>query len=245
MKQMEVMVPVQDEDFSFDRVDSVPVRPQGFGNYFFSAPTSPLCQPLDCNYNLEFGENCSDDNTFAFSTGSGLDLTRFSSADELFERGKIKFCQPNRKNIFQNTLSFGRNNKVCSEHLAISKDNAEDTFLSKSSGVGWLRKKWRLRDFLLFRGVSEGHETNKEYNFLRKFKEGDLKNSSAQKKKKNQQKAVVALSAHERHYKVKRAAAEEMRKRTYLPYKQNLMIGCMDVSAAGVTDPSRVAIRIR
>lgn len=67
---------------------------------------------------------------------------------------------------------------------------------------------------------------------------------SETKKKKNGR-PLVALSAHERHYKVKRAAAEEMRKRTYLPYKQNLMIGCVDLAAGGVSDSSRVAIRIR
>ncbi|KAL1811954.1 hypothetical protein ACET3Z_022019 [Daucus carota] len=133
--------------------------------------------------------------------------------------------------------------------LSSAKKTQDSSSSSSSrSSFGWLQKKWRLKD-LLFRSASEASETNK-YDFLRKDKNGDLKNSSSSPSnsvfsgnKKNKEKAT--LSAHERHYKVNRAAAEEMRKRTYLPYKQNLMVGCMYVDAASVSDPSRATLKIR
>ncbi|KAL1801885.1 hypothetical protein ACET3Z_030532 [Daucus carota] len=46
------------------------------------------------------------------------------------------------------------------------------------------------------------------------------------------------VSAHEWHYKQNRAAAEEMRRKTFLPYKKSLL-GCMDVDPSGVLDFSR------
>ncbi|KAL1811957.1 hypothetical protein ACET3Z_022022 [Daucus carota] len=155
-----------------------------------------------------------DSEAFTFSIRGDLNLPALRSADELFDNGKVRSGEP--------IPYFGRNNKVCSEHLTVSKDNAKESS-SASSTVGWLEKKWKLK-----------------YMFPKKLKEEDMKNSSA-KKKKNER-GVVALSAHERHYKVKRAAAEEMR-RTFLPYKQNLMIGCVDFAAAGVSDPSRASIK--
>ncbi|KAK1358834.1 hypothetical protein POM88_043308 [Heracleum sosnowskyi] len=111
MKQMEVMVPVQDEDFSFASASSVLVSPQGFENYFFSAPTSPLHQTSNYNYKQDFCDDFGDNNAFAFSICGDLNFPPLCSADELFESGKIKFCEPSRKKIIQNTLSFGRNNK--------------------------------------------------------------------------------------------------------------------------------------
>lgn len=240
------------EDFSFDSRNIVSISPRGF-DYYFSAPASPnfqnafsftpLSQPyLNYNYDHGCGEKDDDSKTFAFSIRGDLDLLPLSSADELFDNGKIKPREANRQKIIKHTLSFDRNIKICSEQFTVSKENEKDSSLSASSSVGWLRKKWRLKE-LLFCSAPKNHESNRS-NFSRKFKEENLKNMSETKKKKNGR-PLVALSAHERHYKVKRAAAEEMRKRTYLPYKQNLMIGCVDLAAGGVSDSSRVAIRIR
>ncbi|WOH04700.1 hypothetical protein DCAR_0624112 [Daucus carota subsp. sativus] len=199
---MEVMVPLAARDFSFDSSNSVPLSPRGFSYYF----------------DQNGGGKYRDSEAFTFSIRGDLNS---ASADELFDNGKIRSGEPIRKKII---ASFGRNNKVCSEHSTVSKENAKE-LSSAGSNVGWLEKKWKLK-----------------YMFPKKLKEEDMKNSSA-KKKKNER-GVVALSAHERHYKVKRAAAEEMRRRTFLPYKQNLMIGCVDFAAAGVSDPSRASIKV-
>lgn len=41
---------------------------------------------------------------------------------------------------------------------------------------------------------------------------------------------VISPSAHELHYTAKRAQAEEMRKKTFLPYRQGLL-GCLGFSS--------------
>lgn len=248
-------------DFSFDSrnsspYDSAPESPRGFNSYFFSAPSSPNYQEsfsftpdqhLNCDYHHGSDKKCDDNKAFAFIPGDGLNLIPVSSADELFYGGKIKPCEPKFKKIFQSRLSIGQNSKICSEHFTFREENVKDASSSSSSSFGWLHKKWKLKD-LLFRSGSEGHETNK-YDVLRKSINDDVKNSSSitnlvlSRNKTNKERAT--LSAHERHYKVNRAAAEEMKKRTYLPYKQNLVIGCMNLDAASVSHPSRTTLKIR
>lgn len=58
--------------------------------------------------------------------------------------------------------------------------------------------------------------------------------SSVGSKPKNAlgKKRIPAPSAHERHYTTNRAQAVEMRKRTYLPYRQGLL-GCLGFSSKG------------
>ncbi|KAL8097066.1 hypothetical protein AgCh_030240 [Apium graveolens] len=175
---------------------------------------------------------------FVFIPGDRIDLIPVSSADELFDGGKIKPFEPQLQKIIQSSLSFGRSNKVHSEPFTTGKEHVKDSSSSSSLTFSWLHKKWKLKD-LLFRNASEGHETNKKYDFLRKIKDDDSKNSSRNKKSKEK----APLSAHERHYRVNRAAAEELKRRTYLPYKQNLTIGCMNMDAAGVRVPSRTTIK--
>lgn len=49
----------------------------------------------------------------------------------------------------------------------------------------------------------------------------------------------VAVSAHELHYKLNRAVSQEMRKKTFLPYKQGLL-GCLGfVPGGGGSEVSR------
>lgn len=142
-------------------------------------------------------------------------------------------------------MCFGRNNKFGSEHFTIGIEYVEDSSSSSRSKFSWLHKKWKLKD-LLFRNASEGHET--KYDFLRKIKNDDLKNLSTSTSSipstNNRNKEKAPLSAHERHYRVNRAAVEELKRRTYLPYKQNLKIGCMNNDVASVRDPSRATLKI-
>ncbi|KAK4258746.1 hypothetical protein QN277_005160 [Acacia crassicarpa] len=100
-------------------------------------------------------------------------------------------------------------------------------------------RKWRLKDFLLFRSASEGRATDKDplrkYTILsKKTGEEDAKTSSFRSSEgsskgggsTSSRRRGAAVSAHELHYTVNRAAAEEMKKKTYLPYKQGLL-GCL------------------
>ncbi|KAL8156259.1 hypothetical protein AgCh_001380 [Apium graveolens] len=107
---------------------------------------------------------------------------------------------------------------------------------SSSSSSSWLIK-WKLPD-LLFRSASEGHETKKKYeNEGKNVNEnvnmsggGSGSNGGSRKKKER-------ASGYELQNKVNRAAAgAEMRRKTFLPYKQNLM-GCKTLNSL-VLEPS-------
>ncbi|CAN0846676.1 hypothetical protein LINGRAHAP2_LOCUS4559 [Linum grandiflorum] len=102
-------------------------------------------------------------------------------------------------------------------------------------------KKWKLRDLLLFRSASEGRATSlrsseikyavlstapttEDARITSSFRSTESFGSSRRMR--------AAVSAHEMHYTTNRAAAEEMRRKTFLPYKQGLL-GCLGFSPGG------------
>ncbi|MED6192783.1 hypothetical protein PIB30_013417 [Stylosanthes scabra] len=103
-----------------------------------------------------------------------------------------------------------------------SNSNREDLKAegSKSS------KRWRLRDLLLFRSASEGRGSSKDP--FRKFplkppsssSSSSFRNSSEMPPKTRRKEGV---SAHELHYARKKAESEDLKKRTFLPYKQGIL----------------------
>ncbi|CAK8568250.1 unnamed protein product [Lathyrus sativus] len=94
---------------------------------------------------------------------------------------------------------------------------------SVSSSHSWRNSKiWRLKDFLLFRSASEGRGTSKDP--FRKFPVSYNKKSSEERKgwpKSRRKESVV--SAHELHYARKKAETEDLKKKTFLPYKQGIL----------------------
>ncbi|KAK7291139.1 hypothetical protein RIF29_06049 [Crotalaria pallida] len=86
---------------------------------------------------------------------------------------------------------------------------------SSSSSKG--SKRWRLKDFILFRSISEGRGSTKE-SFKKEsvgFKKGEDGSASMRRK--------GPISAHEMHYTLKKAESEDLKKRTFLPYKQGIL----------------------
>ncbi|KAK7310871.1 hypothetical protein RJT34_08643 [Clitoria ternatea] len=83
-------------------------------------------------------------------------------------------------------------------------------------------RKWRLRDFLLFRSASEGRGSSKDP--LRKFpafyKKAEPKNRGSDWPRTRRKEPV---SAHELHYARKKVESEDLKKRTFLPYKQGIL----------------------
>ncbi|KAG2703567.1 hypothetical protein I3760_06G144500 [Carya illinoinensis] len=116
-----------------------------------------------------------------------------------------------------------------------SPSSAHYSFLSSFSFSKGYRK-WRLKDFLLFRSASEGRAAGKapllkKYEALSRTKlTEDVKNLSFRSTDSagsvSSSRRRGRLSAHELHYTVNRAVSEEMRKKTFLPYKQGLL-GCL------------------
>ncbi|XP_057503733.1 uncharacterized protein LOC130787367 [Actinidia eriantha] len=90
-------------------------------------------------------------------------------------------------------------------------------------------KKWSLKDFFLFRSVSEGRAADrnplKKYIALFKRSKGvkssifrSIEGSNSRSNSKRR-----PISAHELHYTVNRAVSEDLKKKTFLPYKQGIL----------------------
>ncbi|XP_016508326.1 uncharacterized protein LOC107825918 [Nicotiana tabacum] len=94
-------------------------------------------------------------------------------------------------------------------------------------------RKWRFKDFFLFRSASEGRASDKDP--LKKYtaacKEGKGSSFKGNDCPISSSKAIVTtrgrkkgqVSAHELHYTVNRAVSSDLKKRTFLPYKQGIL----------------------
>ncbi|CAH8360933.1 unnamed protein product [Eruca vesicaria subsp. sativa] len=82
-----------------------------------------------------------------------------------------------------------------------------------SSTSSWMRRRWRIRD-LLKRSRSDGKQSLK---FLEEEQPSSSPKTTAKKKEKEK------VSAHEKFYLRNKAIKEEDKKRSYLPYKQDLV----------------------
>ncbi|CAH8368575.1 unnamed protein product [Eruca vesicaria subsp. sativa] len=127
---------------------------------------------------------------------------------------------------------------------------------SRSSSYGRNTKKWIFLKDLLHRSKSEGRGNGKEKfwsnisfspSSLKKLKSEDAAVESKKQKQSTPAKKTPVTgkptngiakrrglqpSAHEVHYTTNRAQAEEMKKRTYLPYRHGLF-GCLAFSSKG------------
>ncbi|XP_058781204.1 uncharacterized protein LOC131655336 [Vicia villosa] len=117
--------------------------------------------------------------------------------------------------------------KQSKQSEAIKEESSE----SAPSSHSWKSSRiWRLKDFLLFRSASEGRGTSKDP--FRKFPVSYNKKSSEEGKgssspfRSNIPKArrkEPVVSAHELHYARKKAENEDLKKKTFLPYKQGIL----------------------
>jgi Protein of unknown function (DUF1645) len=232
---------------------SAPSSPKIFGHpspksdfyYYTSAPASPT--------RAEF----SFDQAFGFSGQLQYDESQsaLAAADELFEGGMIRPLIPNSSQFQpslssalldsgnertteergRSTSSLSINHRIGARSLSpVRSGNTEfhesqapssqNGSLTRDSGGS---KKWRLKDFFLFRSASEGRATGRgSKDLLRKYtllsatpsadiKYNDTNNGSMRK----------GRGAHERHYVMNRAATEEMKKKTPLPFHRNTLFG--------------------
>ncbi|XP_073032696.1 uncharacterized protein [Primulina eburnea] len=96
-------------------------------------------------------------------------------------------------------------------------DNAKNSSTICSSYKG--SKKWRLKDFFLLRSASEGRAAEKDH--LKKHTAAYMHSSFRAIDSPGQRKGNV--SAHELHYTVNRAVSQDLKKKTFLPYKQGIL----------------------
>ncbi|KAL5714243.1 hypothetical protein ACHQM5_016231 [Ranunculus cassubicifolius] len=127
----------------------------------------------------------------------------------------------------------------------ISQDQEEEqstknTTISKSYSFSFFTK-WKLKDFLLFRSTSEGRALDndplKKYTSMgqKQQEELDSRNSSFRSTggsshggSSNGGSTIRrgSVSAHELHYKSNRAVHDQMKRKTFLPYRKGLL-GCI------------------
>lgn len=110
---------------------------------------------------------------------------------------------------------------------------------SVSSSISLWYRKWKLKDLFLFRSASEGRASSKDQlnKFLKKTraKEEAAKTSSFRSAASSVGSSSVStslmrrkdVSAHELHYTLNRALSEEMKRKTFLPYKKLGVLGCL------------------
>nr|GMD89022.1 Trafficking kinesin-binding protein like [Ipomoea batatas] len=104
------------------------------------------------------------------------------------------------------------------------QDSAKAPPLTSSSSSKGLVKKWRLKDFFLFRSASEGRASDKDH--LSKYTAAVVKGSSfrgGNNDSLSRRRRRGPISAHELHYTFNKAISEDLKKKTFLPYKQGIL----------------------
>ncbi|KAG5569236.1 hypothetical protein H5410_059002 [Solanum commersonii] len=237
-------------DFNFDSTCtspyiSAPSSPQHFGStFFFSAPTSPTrISALYGDTNVTH-DNDNDDDTYDFAFEfSGHEIMEKSTiaADELFDGGKIKLKpvivpieSPKMKQKNKDIINSQLNSSMRVSDLLLIKekdeiiDDTEKTDSSVSSLISLWNRRWKLKDLLLFRSASESRassntEEMSKYALVKKAREEDVKKEGSSSSSSSRRRKMGSNSAHELHYKMKREVLKDMKKKTFLPYKQSVL----------------------
>ncbi|XAR61392.1 hypothetical protein NMG60_11035084 [Bertholletia excelsa] len=136
------------------------------------------------------------------SSSSGRNSKKWIFLKDLLHRSKSEGRGNSRQKLWSSMTSSGREKKVASP------------FLTPSSS----------RD--------EKQRTPTEKLKEQKIKQVPARKHVAGKPAKGVAKRQVPPSAHELHYTANRAQAEEMKKKTYLPYRRGLL-GCLGFSSTG------------
>ncbi|XP_033510087.1 uncharacterized protein [Nicotiana tomentosiformis] len=136
--------------------------------------------------------------------------------------------------LFDHNENIDQENTETSPTAACSSSDSS----SVSSLISLWNRKWKLKDLLLFRSASESRATSNteelnKYELVKKARQEDAKSNSTNvgAAVPSSRRRKVPISAHELHYKMKREWLKEMKKKTFLPYKQGLL-GC-----SGLDDP--------
>ncbi|THG00747.1 hypothetical protein TEA_008338 [Camellia sinensis var. sinensis] len=199
--------------------------------YFSSAPTSPMHYVLstaprfDSFLSTKFG-------SFKFEFSSGFSPSG-SIGNKEAETPSIE-TTPSGSTSSSRSSSFGRNSKK----WIFFKDLL---YRSKSEGKGNKKKFWSSIAFTCSLFSRDEKEKNRKETETKKQKQKQKrswrdrskqvlpKKLIAGKPANGVEKRRVPPSAHELHYTANRAQAKEMKKKTFLPYRQGLL-GCLGIS---------------
>ncbi|CAK8570893.1 unnamed protein product [Lathyrus sativus] len=239
-----------------------PSTPQLFpSNFSFTSlkdyDDKPIITNNDQDFEFNFNTHLQSSSLSAdqlFHAGKILPLNLISpSHHQEQQQTEIKLVEQQQNNKLSDTeRSSSFSFPTCRDHRKYSKlshynkgssatanSNIKQTetssFSSFLSTISFSKgyRKWRLKDFLLFRSASEGRGSDRDplrkYRVLSKRTEyEDVGNSSFRSVENSGSvsKRRKPVSAHELHYTLNRAASEELKRKTMLPYKQGLL-GCL------------------
>nr|GMC87603.1 herbivore elicitor-regulated 1 [Ipomoea batatas] len=234
-----------------------PTRFLGGGAVPFSWEEKPGVPKPRRDFDGINGEYEDDDRDFVFEFSGPLEKAYLSAADELFDSGKIKPLKPpslrpehgekprsspkfpdktvkevrrsqkpendadkrgrgreirsnnNPRHKATRSLSPFRASDLVFDRKQTGPENTNNNSAVSSSFIStMLSGRWKLKDLLLFRSASE-----------------DSEGSGSISRRRG------PVSAHELHYTMNRTISEELRRKTFLPYKQGLL-GCLGFNPA-------------
>ncbi|GAU36685.1 hypothetical protein TSUD_15980 [Trifolium subterraneum] len=221
MEKEVMVVTVPSIDFNFNSncsspYNTAPSSPQHFPNNFFKYHHQPI-------------NTDNQDEDFEFNFNTHLQKSSLS-ADQLFHAGKILPL-----NLISPSHPHHQTEQKLVEELQEQEDEEEDSSQQQQQQnklFGYYRK-WRIKDFLLFRSASEGRASERDplrkYRVLSKTTAYEDVTGSSFRSVENSgsvSKRRKPVSAHELHYTLNRAASEDLKRKTMLPYKQGLL-GCL------------------
>ena len=217
--------PSFDVDFDFNHGRSspflsTPSSPKGFGFSFFSTPTSPARGFDDFGFDVQ---------------PKTPSEKRSRSRTPLLHHQLPPLKQPpqSKKSSLWSTFSPKRKRSSKTSELERGREQVSTLSTSKTTkrearSLSPDKRRWRMKDLLLFRSASEGRGTDKDPFNKYSVNMGSQRNvrissgeSSPSPSKSNKKGQLV--SAHELHYKANKAISDDMRKRSFLPYKQGIL----------------------
>ncbi|KAJ8530099.1 hypothetical protein K7X08_036934 [Anisodus acutangulus] len=210
--------PHEDNDFAFDFSGQLERISFSAADELFDGgkikPLKPPSPPPPPRY-MDSPKKLGSKNSHSSSEGQNCNLSLFKVSDLLFDQES--------------------NQETPKKSASVSSSSSSSSSSSVSSMISNWSKKWKLKDLLLFRSSSEGRPSSTEqlnkYELLKNSHGEDVKNSSFRSTDSVRSKRKGHVSAHELHYTMNRAVSEEMKKKTFLPYKQGLL-GCLGFNAA-------------
>ncbi|XP_054819508.1 uncharacterized protein At1g10890 [Prosopis cineraria] len=194
----------------------------------FASIRSPLVSPRKSRSPMEVINDAFSPKKKEMQERRGRDRTPASMSSSNSGRRASRSLSP-----YRNSDYAWEEERYVPQQQRISKEESSSNsraLLTSASGNSKSSRKWRLRDLLLFRSASEGRGSNKDS--LRKYsvayrRPEEVKISSFRSVDSptaaHGSKRGGAKSAHELHYAMKKAETQDLKKKTFLPYKHGIL----------------------
>ncbi|KAL8156258.1 uncharacterized protein LOC141721065 [Apium graveolens] len=216
----------ESEDFAFDLNEQLDIQSRTADELFDGGKIKLLEQPPKIHKHSNV--MCVEINR--------RDDTLLEGNDGRQGRERVYYSSSSRRQKLSRSLSPIRAPTMVSEpdHKEKCCSKLILSLSSSSNSASWYGR-WKLTDMLLFRNSSDGYAINRKYDKLKKVRsqnEDEIKNSSF----RSTDTACVSMSNKKKkvhadewqHYKVYQGTLQEMRRKTFLPYKKSI-ISCMDM----------------